>query len=190
MIKAILFDFFDTIAADFYRVWLENSHYTRTGEFLAVAQAIDKGDIGVEEWYVRLSALSNQPADVIRQEFETKTQLNHRMLELIDELHGNYKTGLVTNSPQDLVRKILRTNNLEKHFDEIVISGEVGLVKPDPAIFEVALERLGVNAPKAVFIDDLESYLEGAKEVGIQGILFKDVDQLKADLMKLGVIIE
>lgn len=180
---------FDTVAADFYRVWLEHNHYPRTGEFLEVAKAIDRGGISLEEWYARLSKLSDQPANAIRQEFETKTRLNHGMLELIDQLRGGYQIGLVTNSPQGLVRKILQTNDIEKYFDEIVISGEVGLVKPDLKIFQVALKRLNVSAAEAVFIDDLESYLEGAKEAGILGIQFKNIDQLKSDLKKTGIII-
>ena len=189
MIKAILFDFFDTIAADFYRVWLERNHYSRTGEFLDVAQAVDRGDISLNEWYARLSKLSGQPADTIRQEFETKTQLNDSMIELIDQLRDGYQIGLVTNSPQGLVRKILQINNIERYFDEIVISGEIGLIKPDPKIFKVALKKLNLSATEVVFVDDLENYLEGAKQAGIPGILFTDIDQLKSDLRKAGVTI-
>jgi len=143
MIKAVLFDFFDTIAADFYRVWLERNHYSRTGEFLELAKGIDEGNISLEERY----------------------------------------------SPQGLVRKILQTNRIEKYFDEIIISGEIGFAKPDSEIFRIALKRLNVDAPETVFVDDLETYLEGARQAGITGILFKDTGQLKSDLEKAGVTI-
>jgi len=187
VIKAIIFDFFDTIAADFYRVWLERNRFARTGEFLEIAQEIDAGSIELEEYYARLSKLSAIPANAIRQEFETETQLNYGMLELIDQLRENYRIALVTNSPQGLVRKILRSNDLEKYFDEVVISGEVGFVKPDPEVFRIALKKLDVDPAEAIFIDDLESYLEGAKEAGITGILFKEVGRLRRDLKKAGI---
>ena len=187
MYKALIFDFFDTLAPDFYRVWLERNRYSRTGEFLEVAKAIDRGEISLEEWYVRLSKLSGQPADTIREEFEMKTRLNGDLLQLIDQLRNDYQIGLVTNSPQDLVRKILRVNNIERYFDDIVISGEVRLVKPNPQIFELALQRMNVSAVETIFIDDLPEYCQGAERTGMTTVLFQGINKLKTDLAKLGV---
>ena len=80
------------------------------------------------------------------------------------------KTGLISNSwglgiyeraPVDL-------------FDETVISGDVGMHKPQPEIYELACERLGIKPTDCVFVDDLRENTEGAEAVGMTGILHRD----------------
>ena len=189
MYKSILFDFFDVIAPDFYRVWLEKNGHERTGEYLALAQDIDNGKINLQEYYARLSKLSGQTAGSLQQEFENNVQFDTQVLQLIDNLHRNYRIVLVTNSPSTMVRIILQKNNLEHLFDEIIISGEVGYVKPDREIFELALQRMSILASEAIFIDDLQPYVDGAKRLGVTGIQFKHAEQLENDLQKLGITV-
>ena len=180
--------FFDTLAADFYRVWLERNGYEREGQFLKIAQAIDGGLIKLPEYYQQLAAASSQSARAIQQEFERETAIDHDMFAFIHQLHGKYTIGLLTNSPQGLVRIILQRHNLEQYFDDIVISGEVKLVKPDPKIFELAGRKMNVLATEAIFIDDLSECLHGAEQIGMTTILFQGLDKLKANLEALGVI--
>jgi HAD superfamily hydrolase (TIGR01509 family) len=188
MYKAILFDFFDVIAPDFYRLWLEKNSYERTGDFLAVARDVDSGKISLAEYYNRLSKLSGQSEDSLQDEFENNTIIDKGVVSLIASLHVRYEVGLLTNSPANLVRIILQKNNLERHFDEIIISGEVGCTKPDRKIFELALEKLELPASATVFVDDLELYVRGAQSVGIAGIKFENPIQLRAELDAIGVI--
>ena len=190
MYKAIIFDFFDVMAPDFYRVWLEKNGYERRGEFLKLAQEIDNGQINLKEYYSRLSSTSGQSAASLQDQFENKTRLDLNIIKLISTLGVNYKVGLLTNSPSNLVRLILQKSNLEKLFDDIVISAEVGCVKPNHQIFELALERLKIHASEAVFIDDLQPYVEGAEAVGIASIRFDNIHQLEIELKKLGLIID
>jgi 2-haloacid dehalogenase len=72
-------------------------------------------------------------------------------------------------------------------FDGIVISGEVGLVKPDQAIFEVLLERTGHPADECLFIDDHIPNIEVARALGFQTIQFQSPQQLEAELITRGV---
>jgi 2-haloacid dehalogenase len=72
-------------------------------------------------------------------------------------------------------------------FDGLVISGEVGLMKPDKAIFELLLERIGRPAHECLFIDDHDRNIIAAKELGFQTILFHSPQQLKTDLRNLGI---
>lgn len=72
-------------------------------------------------------------------------------------------------------------------FDLIVVSAHVQLVKPDPRIFELLLERTGRRAEECVFIDDNEANVRAANALDFQGIRFETAAQLTADLRKLGV---
>lgn len=96
---------------------------------------------------------------------------------LLTDLKEKYKLGLVSNfaySPG--LRKILQRFNLAKFFDAIVISGELGLRKPHPKIFEKALKTLDVEAAKAVFVgDSLKADIHGAKQVGLKTVLVENV---------------
>ena len=66
--------------------------------------------------------------------------------------------------------------------DEIVYSHEVGCRKPDPRIYEIACERLGVSAARTVFLDDVQANVDGALAVGLEGILFVDTEQAIGEL--------
>ena len=71
--------------------------------------------------------------------------------------------------------------------DGIVLSGEVGVTKPDPAIYRIVLERAGVEAERAVFLDDSPINVDGARAVGMPAILFTDATQARRDLIALGL---
>ncbi len=71
-------------------------------------------------------------------------------------------------------------------FRDIVVSGDEKLVKPDPAIYRLALDRFGVKAEQAVFVDDNAANIESAAKLGIQAILFADETTLRVKLRALG----
>ena len=83
------------------------------------------------------------------------------------------RTGLLSNSwgtalyPHDRLRSL---------FDVSVISGEVGLRKPDPAIFTLTMQRLGVEAGQSVFVEDLDKNIVVAEAAGIAGVLHRDAE--------------
>ncbi len=60
-------------------------------------------------------------------------------------------------------------------------------MKPQRKIYEIALQRLGSNARRTVFTDDKPEFIHGAREVGLNAILFESIGQLKAELARLGV---
>lgn len=72
-------------------------------------------------------------------------------------------------------------------FDVLVFSCVEGVIKPQRKIYEITLERLGSKARQSVFIDDRQDYVHGAKQAGLNTILFKSIDQVKSELTELGV---
>lgn len=90
---------------------------------------------------------------------------------LLDFLKGarerGLKTALVTNAPEENVEAILLALKLEEFFDEVVLSDEVGPVKPDPAPYRAALERLGVSPDEAIAFEDSTSGLSSSVGAGI-----------------------
>jgi HAD superfamily hydrolase (TIGR01509 family) len=79
------------------------------------------------------------------------------------------RTAFVSNCAEN-TRPMLDGLGLSGLVDELVLSCEVGASKPDPAIFEVALERLGVSAADALFVDDQQAFVDAAATLGIHGV--------------------
>jgi 2-haloacid dehalogenase len=77
-----------------------------------------------------------------------------------------------------------------EEFDGLVVSGEVGLAKPDPAIFRLFLERFDLKPGRVAFVDDLPANVAAAREAGIEAIGFVDAARLRASLMELGLPVE
>ncbi|MBB4641384.1 HAD family hydrolase [Rhizorhapis suberifaciens] len=76
------------------------------------------------------------------------------------------------------------------YFRDVLVSGQVGLIKPDPAIYRLALDRFGIAAPCALFVDDRADNVEGAEAVGMRGHVFRDAPTLRRELIALGVLSE
>jgi putative hydrolase of the HAD superfamily len=70
----------------------------------------------------------------------------------------------------------------EKLFDAMVLSADVGLMKPDPAIFKMMADELGLLPNECVMIDDVVSNIDGAKLVGMPGVLYISPEQTMAEL--------
>lgn len=73
-------------------------------------------------------------------------------------------------------------------FRDIVVSGDEKLVKPDPAIYDLALRRFGLSGPDAVFVDDSPANIAGARDAGIHAVLFTDAPAFRAELVRLGLL--
>ncbi len=78
--------------------------------------------------------------------------------------------------------------NFLRWFRGVLVSGEVGIIKPDPRIFELLLERFAINPRRAVYIDDVAANVNAARTFGIHGIHFTTPTALRADLAELGLL--
>lgn len=76
----------------------------------------------------------------------------------------------------------LRSHSDLSAFEQLFFSNEVRLKKPDPAIFRYVLEKTGCKPEECVFIDDSQDNIDAAKALGIQGVLFQDVEQCRRDI--------
>lgn len=81
------------------------------------------------------------------------------------------QVGLITNGPTDIQRPKIELLNIAAHFPVIVISGDVGVWKPDPRIFEIALERCGCTAADAIYVgDSVHHDIPGAHAAGLRAV--------------------
>jgi putative hydrolase of the HAD superfamily len=120
----------------------------------------------------------------IRDEFFAGDIIDRQLLEFLRSIRSTHTTGLISNAWSDL-REYLVREKMEDAFEHIIISAEVGVAKPDPKIFQIALDKAGVSPNEAVFVDDFHVNIEGCEKVGIKGIHFKDAESALAQLKLL-----
>ena len=110
---------------------------------------------------------------------------NEPLLKFIDNSKSKYDMALLSNiSAQGLIDRIPQTD-LDTYFKVVVASEEVGIAKPDPRIYELAANRLGVMPAECIMIDDREDYCSGAKVAGMQAIQYRHFDQFFDELAVL-----
>lgn len=152
----------------------------------------NEGDIGVpmEELIEKWSARHPEFAEAFRfyvDGFEDSISGEvPGMYELISGLkQRGYRTWGLSNWSWEMFQRILPKYRIFSLMEGMVISGKVHMLKPNPEIYEYFLERYSLKPEECVFIDDRVENIVGAALVGIKGIVFKDAEQLSAELEPL-----
>jgi putative hydrolase of the HAD superfamily len=151
---------------------------------LELVRGLETGALGEDEFGERFGELL---------EIEDRTGLVERMFggvrpdeEMLAALRraraAGVRTGLVSNS---MGAGRYDRSAFPELFDGVVISGEVGMHKPQPEIFLLGAERAGVEAGDCVFVDDLRQNCEGAEAVGMTAVLHRGAEQTLPELERL-----
>jgi len=122
-----------------------------------------------------------------RRGFWEGDRLDEAFVTLIRHLQGEgYQTALLSNAPPDM-EAFIKDLGIADAFDVMVISGDEGVTKPAPEIYDRAVERLEVAPEEAVFVDDMRVNVEAAKRVGLHAIRFRGLAPLRVWLRDLGI---
>jgi epoxide hydrolase-like predicted phosphatase len=152
------------------------------------ARQASLGTITAEDHMERVrSTLGVRPEDfsAVPDTFWGGDRLDMGLVDYLRSLRPRYKTALLSNAWSDLRGMLTERWKVTDAFDEMVISAEVGIVKPDPRIYHLALERLRVAPHEAVFVDDFIENIESGMAVGLHTIHFQSPQQAIDDLSKL-----
>ncbi len=120
-----------------------------------------------------------------RAEFFGGDEVDYPMIEEIDALRPKYRTAILSNAWDDLHGLLVETWKIDHAFDDIFISAEMGVTKPNPKIYEMVLEALGLKAEEAVFVDDFIENIEAARKLSMHGIHFQEKEKAMAELREL-----
>ena len=138
---------------------------------------LERGEISVIDARDAIVEASQREMGVAVDPFEFLAALSgggvrDDMIDFVKDLRGRgLATGLLTNNAKEFQEFWRPLMPLDELFDDVIDSSEVGIRKPDRRIYELALERLGVTAEEAVFVDDAPGNIAGAEAVGIAGVL-------------------
>ncbi len=196
MIKAIIFDFGRVISAQ-KPMSLFQGYEEELGiepgtlnPIMFGSQAWEDALVGrktsEEFWYAigpQLNLHTPEAIDAFRRCYHADEAINEGVAVLIRRLRaeGRYKLAVLSNSPPGLARWLDEWGLLDL-FDAVFCSGDEGIKKPNPAAFEITLQRLDVAPEEAVFIDDTLGHAKAARALGMHGILFTTAEALAEEL--------
>ena len=113
--------------------------------------------------------------------------IDEAMVGLSQTLKGSYRRFILSNTSPQHIEFVFAKYPVLRDFDGHILSYEVGLMKPDRRIYELALQRFGIVAERAVFIDDLPANVAGACAVGLAAIQHKSFQKTRRELTRLGI---
>ena len=152
---------------------------------------VERGELAITDWVTEITALGrNQgveidfaPLQALLGDMTVHQQVIDRIRRLKEE---GYRVGLITNNVREGSASWRALIPVDELFEVVIDSSEVGMRKPNPAIYHLALDALGITDPSvAVFLDDAPGNVEGARLAGLHSILVEDPDDALAALDQL-----
>jgi len=177
--KAIIFDFGGVVALH------KGLYYVPIFSDVEMWHQAENGEIPEEEFWKRLEAYYHKNSDEILKMLVSERELNLPLIEFLKEKKKDLKLGFINNGLSRLTEKLVKDWGLEKLFEVMIISSKEKLSKPDPKIFLLACERLGVKPEDCVFIGRKESYVEVAQSLGMKGFVYEDFSSFKSQISQL-----
>jgi putative hydrolase of the HAD superfamily len=157
-------------------------------EALALLRRLEKGELDAHEFeplFAERIGVKGDRVDGLVERLFAGVGPEEEMLGAVKRARDNgIKTGLISNSWGGSGIHYDGTP-LQELFDAVVISGDVGMHKPEPEIFILGAERIGVAPGECVFVDDLRENCAGAEEVGMTAILHRGPESTLPELRKL-----
>ncbi|MBT9330435.1 HAD family hydrolase [Paracidobacterium acidisoli] len=155
----------------------------------------DQGTLNGRSYWARLGQdagillTPEQIESLIENDVLMWATVNEQMLAWVEALQkAGVPTAILSNMGEDLLRYMRQEFAWLAAFDHHTWSCEVGLIKPDPAIYTWTCEKIGVPPQEALFLDDRAENVEAAKTVGLYAIQFRNVDQLRVELESTGLL--
>lgn len=144
-------------------------------------------------WADRLGALGIKGAGAVKafreRLFEHAPGIHPAMRQLVYDLQGKVRLAVLSNTAvRNMARWLAEEHGMEGVFEVVVSSADVGLAKPNPAIYQLVLDRLALPPEATLFVDDLSRNTEAAEALGIPSILFATPEALRDELVRRGLL--
>ncbi len=162
----------------------------------SVERAVHHSDLWIQAQLGRISPkmywkgvaellyMKGDSIDELRRDFFSADRLNYRVVDLIRDLrNSHYAIALLSNESLELESR-LEEYGVKNLFDHVLISAQIGVMKPDPTAYRVALHTLNVSPPQAYLVDSALVSVRAAQALGIHTILFRADTDLRVELEK------
>jgi len=185
MIRGIIFDCFGVLHLDTNSAYFARfpGHHE---ELHSLNVRADHGFIDKVDYLKEAAAIIGVAPREIANGIAVESTLNRPLAEYIEQtLKPHYKVALLSNIGRGWINDFFDEHQLHDLFDEVVLSNEEGITKPNPLAFQHAADRLGLSPDECVMIDDREENWAGARAAGMTAINFSSNGALYRELERL-----
>lgn len=169
MVRGIIFDCFGVLyggALDILAVMAPEGQAQAVRD---LSTAKDYGYISYDQHVEKIAEILGKPSDEIAAFIRNRQLPNNELLLYAQRLKRDYKIGLLSNTGDHIIQTLFNADTLNL-FDAVVLSYNEGMIKPDPKMFELAANRLGLLPEECIMIDDIEANCEGARIAGMKAV--------------------
>ncbi len=155
---------------------------------LALMMDVLTGRVPEEEMWAGLAKrfhIRPELMNRIRRASMSKRQLNRELADYLSSLRGRFTTVILSNAGTASRAMFSDVYGLDKISDLMVISAEEGVAKPDEKIYQITLDRLGIEPQEALFLDDMIENVESARSLGMHAVHFENNEQAKEEVGRL-----
>lgn len=184
MIKAVIFDCFDVLVSNGLPILTHQYVHddpAKERQIIELEQALNEGRIAYEIFILKISEIVGLDTAQVRAMLDDNRPDEALFSYISNNLYGKYKLAILSNAGDDWLDEMLGAERV-KLFDTAVLSYQVGYTKPQPEIYELTAERLGVAPEECIFVDDKARFCDGARAVGMQAICYQSFRQFERDL--------
>lgn len=185
MIRGIIFDCFGVLYHGSLDHLRELTPPERLTELKDLSRSYDRGYLSQAEYFDGVGELIGKDPSEIELICRKEHVRNEMLVTYIKDLKKTYKIGLLSNVGRGFIEQLFSPEDLEQLFDAEVLSNEVGILKPDPAIFRLAAEKLELAPEECAMIDDIVRNTAGAEAVGMKGIVYQSLSQMDNELREI-----
>lgn len=155
-------------------------------KFQALCTQSDLGKLSKADFNAQASKLSGIPVGEVEAGIEDQLQVNEGLVEYAKNLiNRGFMLACLSNGSHEWTTYAIEKYNLQTLFEEIVISSDLGIVKPDPQIYLHTLKLLSVEPSECIFVDDRSDNTDAAEKLGIRSLIFTETEALKYELEAL-----
>jgi HAD superfamily hydrolase (TIGR01509 family) len=194
-INTFIFDCFGVICStplfSWYKEYMTDRGFTDE-KLLDIFRDYDLNRISEEdvaEYFSKYEGITSSKEE-IQDQVDGYLKINTKVIDTIKQLkNSNYKIALLSNGNASFFERKIYTDypNFKNFFDEIIISSEIGIVKPDKEIYLQALKKINSKPEESLFIDDSQTNVDGALNVGMEGFLYTDSNSFIKYIKSLGI---
>jgi putative hydrolase of the HAD superfamily len=195
VIKAVLFDVAGVLTESYGHILLEaaeeiDANIELLAEVLlpiflgendsdAMGHKLERGEVSLEDFLDSLGPAEHDVRALLHPDspyfFGHSLNPKREMFTFATELSkAGYRTGIISNSVREWEPSWDRAIPQKDIFDAVILSSQVGLRKPNPAIYRLAVDQLGITPDEAIFLDDFEPMVEGARRAGLHAVHVTD----------------
>jgi HAD superfamily hydrolase (TIGR01509 family) len=175
VIRGIIFDCYGVLVSGSLDYLRSLTPADKRQAFTDLSRASDNGFVSRHEYVEGVSRLIGLKPQEIQDVINQQEVHNAEMLRYVSELRKNYRTAMLSNVGRGAIERLFTPEQLKELFDVVVLSSEVGMMKPNVEIYRYAASQLDLTPDECIMVDDIPLNAEGAEMAGMRGVVFEDL---------------